>query len=167
MGEYAVGAYLKLILKCDVVDYGVRPPGGGMAGLSELDVIGLRFSDMHAYLCEVTTHLDGTLYGNGAADSIARIARKHDTQMWYADTYLADFREPEFMFWAPCVPVGRITTGLQAIATLDLVINDRYAAAIDELRSLARATKATTGNPFFRSLQILGHLRRPSPPPSS
>ena len=40
---YIVGAYLKLIEGCDVIDYNVRPPGGGMAGLSELDVVGLDF----------------------------------------------------------------------------------------------------------------------------
>lgn len=27
MGEYLVGAYLKLVEGCDVVDYGVRTPG--------------------------------------------------------------------------------------------------------------------------------------------
>ena len=32
-GEYIVGAYLKLKLDCDFVDYNVRPPGGGLEGL--------------------------------------------------------------------------------------------------------------------------------------
>jgi hypothetical protein len=30
IGEYAVGAYLKIIKKCDFVDYNVRSPGGGL-----------------------------------------------------------------------------------------------------------------------------------------
>ena len=41
IGECFVGAYLQLIAKCDFVDYNVRPPGGGLAGLSELDVVGI------------------------------------------------------------------------------------------------------------------------------
>jgi hypothetical protein len=63
MGEYVVGAYLKQVLKCDFVDYNVRPPCGGIEGLAEFDVVGLRFSDSTAYICEVTTHLGGLLYG--------------------------------------------------------------------------------------------------------
>ena len=59
MGEYVVGAYLKEIVLCDFVDYGVRVRGGGLAGLNELDVLGLRFADKTAYLCEVTTHTRG------------------------------------------------------------------------------------------------------------
>ncbi|MGR3715214.1 MAG: hypothetical protein ACU0B1_00535 [Thermohalobaculum sp.] len=63
MGEFLVGAYLRLIKLCDVVDYNARPPGGGLDGLGELDVIGLSFKDNKAYLCEVTTHLDGLQIG--------------------------------------------------------------------------------------------------------
>ena len=63
MGEYLVGAYLRIIKGCDFIDYNVRRPGGGMSGLDELDVIGLDFKDRTAYLCEVTTHLDGLLIG--------------------------------------------------------------------------------------------------------
>ena len=65
MGEYLVGAYLKLILECDFVDYGVRVPGGGVQGLNELDVVGIHFDKKTAYLCEVTTHIRGLLYGGG------------------------------------------------------------------------------------------------------
>ena len=62
IGEYAVGAYLKIIKKCDFVDYNVRSPGGGLEGLNELDVVGLDFKNKTAYLCEVTTHIRGVLY---------------------------------------------------------------------------------------------------------
>jgi hypothetical protein len=61
MGEYLVGAYLKLVFECSVVDYDARPAGGGLQGLGELDVIGFDFVGRNAYLCEVTTHLDGLL----------------------------------------------------------------------------------------------------------
>jgi hypothetical protein len=32
IGEYIVGAYLKIIKKCDFVDYNVRLPLGGLKG---------------------------------------------------------------------------------------------------------------------------------------
>lgn len=40
-----VGAWLKEIALCDFVDSGVRVRGGGLGGLDELDVLGLRFAD--------------------------------------------------------------------------------------------------------------------------
>jgi hypothetical protein len=43
IGEYIVGAYLQLCEECDVVDYNARPPGGGLVGLEELDVVGFNF----------------------------------------------------------------------------------------------------------------------------
>ena len=63
------------------------------------------------------------------------------------------------MFWSPRVPVGVITEALAQEAGLELVVNAEYARRIDELRRLAMATTRDTGNPFFRSLQILEHLR--------
>jgi len=63
------------------------------------------------------------------------------------------------MFWSPVVSAG-LEMELKKIRGLELVINDRYSACVDEL--LERASKVTyeTNNPAFRMLQILGHLRR-------
>ena len=62
--EYAVGAYLKHVLKCDVVDYKVKDQSGGLKSLPEIDVIGFKFNTQKdkkpmAYLCEVKTHITG------------------------------------------------------------------------------------------------------------
>ena len=159
MGEYVVGAYLKLRLNCDFVDYNVSPPGGGLKGLGELDVVGLRFSDRTAFLCEATTHLGGLEYGSGYADTIAKIKEKFERQKIYAFESLAAFPNKRFMFWSPVVPEGFLTKELAAIDGLDPLINAKYKGAIDELRAEARATTRDVGNPFFRSLQILEHLR--------
>ena len=77
MGEFLVGAYLKLVLGCGVVDYNARPPGGGLAGLGELDVVGFDFAKRKAYLCEVTTHLGGLLIGPNADNTINKLKSKH------------------------------------------------------------------------------------------
>jgi len=86
IGEYIVGAYLKLKLGCDFVDYNVRPPGGGLEGLHELDVIGLDFKNSIAYLCEVTTHIRGTLYRDNRT-TVERVKKKHERQKEYGHRF--------------------------------------------------------------------------------
>ena len=158
IGEFVVGAYLKLKEKCDIVDYNVRPPGGGMAGLGELDVIGLRFSDGTAYLCEVATHLQGLEYGKGYADSADRVAKKYDRQRKHAERHLERFPNCHFMFWSPRVPRGRLLDTLTRIEGLELVVNRDYRSRVEELRGQARKSTTDIGNPFFRALQLLEHL---------
>lgn len=158
MGEYLVGAYLKLLLHCDVVDYNVRPPGGGLQGLGELDVIGLDFRNMRAYLCEVTTHLDGLLYVDNPT-TIQRITAKYERQQNYAQDRLPQFTERHFMLWSPVVPIGYRTEQLEQIAGLELVINGEYTRRVDQLRQMAATETYDACNPFFRVLQILEHLR--------
>ncbi len=158
IGEYIVGAYLKLVNRCDVIDYNARTPGGGLEGLNELDVIGLDFRQKTAYLCEVTTHLNGILYGTGPK-TVERIYKKYQRQRAYAETFLSDFPIRHYMFWSPYVPEGYITRELRAMDGLELVINKEYTARIRELQALAKQTTHDANNPFFRVLQILEHLR--------
>lgn len=158
IGEYIVGAYLKLILNCDVVDYNVRPPGGGLEGLEEIDVIGLNFKSDTAYLCEVTTHICGVLYKNRNI-TISRIKKKYERLKKYAYKYLQDFKNKRYMFWAPVVHVGNITKGLNEIKGLQKIINGEYKKRIQALQEMARRTTHDARNPFFRMLQIIEHLR--------
>jgi hypothetical protein len=123
---YVVGAYLKLKLNCDFVDFNVRPPEGGVRGLGELDVIGLDFSGNTAYLCEVTTHLGGLEYGKGYDDSALRVRKKHKRQREYAEENLGNFAHKRYMFWAPRVPKEKLTALLAEIEGLELVINEAY-----------------------------------------
>lgn len=157
VGEYLVGSYLKLIEDCDIVDYNVRPPGGGLKGLGELDVIGLNFKTDTAYFCEVTTHIKGLLYVSNE-ETVDRIARKHRRQIEYASQYRDNFKNHKFMFWSPRVPRGYITKKLSQISTLQLIINGEYTSRVNQLRSLAKEYTHDTQNPVFRMLQILEHL---------
>jgi len=158
-GEYVVGAYLKIIKSCDFVVYNVRPPGGGLKGLNELDVVGMHFQTKTAYLCEVTTHIRGLLYRNNKT-TVERIRKKLQIQKDYASQYLGDFPTRHYMFWSPVVPVGYITTNLGKIPDLELVINQEYTKCIVELKEQARNLTHDVGNPFFRTLQIMEHLKR-------
>jgi len=159
MGELVVGAYLKLCLGCAFVDYNVRPPGGGLEGLGELDVVGLDPDTGRAFLCEVTTHIRGLVYVSNA-ETIERVRKKHALQRAYAAKHLKAFPNVTFMFWSPVVPVGFLTKGLAEIEGLQLVINQDYARRVAELRELARTSAHDAGNDFFRTLQILEHLRQ-------
>ena len=159
IGEYFVGAYLRLVDGCDFIDYNVRPPGGGLKGLGELDVIGLSFKSNTAYLCEVTTHIRGLLYKNNR-ETVARITKKYERQKWYASKYLGTFDEVIYQFWSPVVPVGYVTENLGKIDGLELVINGQYKDRIEKLRRLAAQATHDARNPVFRMLQILEHLRK-------
>ena len=158
MGEYIVGAWLQVIAECDVVDYNVRPPGGGMEGLGELDVVGLNFKTDTIYFCEVTTHIRGLLYKNNA-ESVARVRRKHERQKAYAARYSDNFKNHRFMFWSPYVPRGALTHGLSEIEGLELIINGAYASRVAALRVEAARTTHDARNPVFRLLQILEHMK--------
>jgi len=159
IGEYLVGAYLKIVKGCDFVDYNVRHPGGGLKGLNEIDVIGLDFKKKIAYLCEVTTHIGGLAYGKGYRDTVNRIKKKYKNLQDYALNHLGDF-QPEFMFCSPVVPSG-IAEELNKIEGLKLIINEDYSECINELRKKAGERSNDEGNPAFRLLQILEHMRKP------
>ncbi len=160
MGEYIVGACLKLLKGCEFVDYNVRRPGGGLVGLDELDVMGLDFKNKTAYLCEVTTHLEGLQYGKNKITTAKRIRTKYLKMQEYADNHLSDyFINRHFMFWSPVVTPG-VRNELEKIKGFELVINDDYASYVGLLQEFARKATYDRGNPVFRVLQILGHLRR-------
>jgi len=162
IGEYAVGAYLRLVEKCDFVDYNVRTLGGGRDGLNELDVLGLNFQTKVAYVCEVTTHICGTLYSD-YPETVRRIRKKFEWQITFAERHLPNFETICYQFWSPVVPKGTLTTALTQIEKvgrrLELIINGEYKRRIQELRKLAKKETRNTQNPVFRVLQILEHLR--------
>jgi len=158
VGEYVVGACLQLQEGCDFVGYNIRPPGGGLEGLGELDVVGLNFKTKTAYVCEVTTHIRGLLYKTNQ-ETVNRIKKKHDRQKKYASENLLAFDTIRYQFWSPVVPRGYITEHLKKIRCLELIINDEYAKRIAHLADVARKTTHDAKNPFFRMLQIIGHLR--------
>lgn len=160
MGEYLVGAYLKIVEGCDYVDYNVRFPGGGLKGLGELDVVAFDMDEGVAYLCEVVTHVRGLLYGKGKGykGTVERIRKKIKRQKTYARLQLSQFKTHRFMLWSPVVPKG-LATSLRRIPNVELVINENYTQRIEELRQKARSEAQDTGNPAFRVLQILGHMK--------
>jgi hypothetical protein len=156
-GEYVAGAYLRLCEGCDIVDYNSRSSKEGLEGLGEIDVVGLRFRDQTAFLCEVATHLNGINYGG---NTLAKVLSKLKNQRSYAASNLTSFKLHHFMLWSPYIPLGQTTVALSRVPGLELVINGKYTECVKRLQDLAKRTTKDTGNPFFRSLQIVAHLRK-------
>jgi len=164
MGELLVGAWLKEIKNCDFIQYDARLPEGHLPGLNEVDVIGLELKNKIAYLCEVTTHVRGALYGT-YQKTLDKIRVKFERDKVFADKILKDFPARHYMFWSPVVPKGKLTLKLKELEghDVELVVNEKYAERIEELRKVAREKKNDTGNDAFRLLQILAHVRTQKP----
>jgi hypothetical protein len=152
-GEFIVGAYLTHIHNCGIILYNTRPPGGKLAGLNELDVIGLNLPEKKAFLCEVTTHLHGM-----RPATLDKMPAKHRQQKLYALSHLNGFAT-RYMVWSPLV-TPRQAEALRQVGFDEVIVNADYTRAVDELRKVARSTKADLGNPFMRTIQILAHLRK-------
>lgn len=161
MGESIVGAYLRQVRGCDLVLYNERT-----GGMSELDVIGIKrgYTD-RVWLCEVATHLEGLQYGN-AAQNEAKISAKIVAAQSYASrVFGAD--EHIFELWCPRVGIGKNTEWMERMSTaqaaqgitVDFIYNERYAAALQELIEKSRDFTSETGEPAFRMLQIMTHLK--------
>ncbi|MBA7545141.1 hypothetical protein ES705_37504 [subsurface metagenome] len=92
--------------------------------------------------------------------TIERIKKKYKRQKEYANKYLPGFLKRRFMFWSPVVSKGYITGELENIEGLEMVINEEYTRRVDELKIKAKELTNDLGNPFFRVLQILEHLKK-------
>jgi hypothetical protein len=157
VNEELVGAYLSEVKGCRLVVYDVRFPGGGVEGLSDLDVVGLDLENHRAYLCEVMIRLNGLILRDER--SYRRLNEKHARQVRYAKGHLKDFPEPEYMFWSPRVREG-IRRRLERMTGLTLIVNEEFSKRVDELVAIAGRDAHPTGNSAFRTLQVLAHLKR-------
>lgn len=180
-GEQLVGAYHKLINECEIVSYNEYSEQVG--DQMEVDVLGVRTIDGKRiiYVCEVVTHLDGLNYGGKPSDdswkefggtsyqgTLDTIWHKFIDDFAFVDRVFEDAEEYKFQFWSPYVPSG-LATGLDHMVTrfdaefeedLEIVINETYTERIDQLRDRARKETKRYGQPAYRFLQILEHMRR-------
>lgn len=96
------GSCLRRVVGCDIVAYNVRTPD--VQG--ELDVIGIQTAiPRTVWLCEVITHLRGTLYAGGYAGTVEKIRDKIGRARGFATTtFSGDLHHYEI--WSPIVPSG-------------------------------------------------------------
>lgn len=182
LGEQLVGAYHKLINECEVVSYNEFSEKVG--DQMEIDVLGIKTENgtQRVYVCEVVTHLDGIHYGGKPSDdywsefgsssyqgTLDTIYQKFLVDHEYATRVFDNADEYQFQLWAPYVAKGKLTSGLDQMIDrfddergeqLELKINEEYTAEIDKLRKKAGSETKRYGEPAFRFLQILEHMRR-------
>lgn len=154
IGEDLVGAYLRMVVQCTVVQFNVRT---GVAQ-GEIDVVGLRLEDnrvTEVWLCEVSTHTRGL--GGYKGDVPGKFQTKIGSVKAYADaTYPGATRHIEV--WSPKVRpamLSKLEDVWSAHADVQLVANEEYAARVAALARIARKTTSYSDSPFFRLLQIL------------
>ncbi|MDQ2052952.1 hypothetical protein RBH26_21145 [Natronolimnohabitans sp. A-GB9] len=181
LGEHIVGAYHKLITDCEIVSYNQRSKTDGEQ--TEIDVIGINSTngEQVIYTCEVITHLHGTLYpGKPTTDrweefgnsdyqyTLEKLWKKFTSDHRYVTDVFDDADRYVFQLWSPVVPRGYVTDGLDQLTNdfeneynheIEMVINEDYTARVEELRELAANERKDYGEPAFRFLQILEHLR--------
>lgn len=157
IGEDLVGAYLREVVGCSLVNFNVRT--GESQG--EIDVIGLRVEGAHiseVWLCEVSTHVNGL--GGYRGDAPGKILKKIAGVRKYAQaTYPGVPRHIEV--WSPKVTAGMLEKVAQVVLEnpdVTLVANSEYADRVRQLATLARTTTAYRDSPSFRLLQILTRL---------
>ena len=156
MAKYAVGAYLKILRECDIVDYDVKDPTIAPDALS---VIGLDLKSKTAYLCKLDTGLRAFFNRlNRAAAKCIRLS--HACQIKYAEMYLEDFPKKHYMFWSANAPSAFIKQELSELTTLELVLNQDYANCMQQLRERARATEVVIDNHFFSALQAIEQVNK-------
>lgn len=181
LGEHIVGAYHKLITDCEIISYNQRSKTQGEQ--MEIDVIGIDSmgDDQVIYTCEVITHLHGTIYpgtpstdrweefGNdGYQYTLEKLWKKFAADHRYVTSVFDDADRYIFQLWAPVIPRGYLTDGLDQLAEefeeeyghrIEMVINEEYTERVNELHEFAAEDKKDYGEPAFRFLQILEHLR--------
>jgi hypothetical protein len=165
MGEYLVGAWLKLCGSCELIVYNQKLSPRGIK-MNEVDVIGIAPHEKKAFFCEVGTHLGGLLYAGGNEGTAQKVEEKFKAMIKYASTIFPEFKI-QYMLWAPYVPEGILTGLLSKIQVrlqnedinVQLIINSEYTSRVNQLRMLAKGDTRDRGEPFYRAMQIIENLR--------
>lgn len=157
IGEDLVGAYLREVVGCPVIQFNVRT---GVAQ-GEIDVVALQLSGgrvTEVWLCEVSTHTSGL--GGYQGNVAGKFRTKIESVKAYADaTYPGATRHIEV--WSPKVRpamLRKLEDVWSEHVDVELVANEEYAARVGALAQIARKTTSYSDSPSFRLLQILTRL---------
>ncbi|HEV7616169.1 MAG TPA: hypothetical protein VGO36_08060 [Solirubrobacterales bacterium] len=166
IGESLVGAYMRHVEKCSIVTYNNFFPDRQ----GEIDVVAVRPAKKKraartVFLCEVTIHIDGM-----DAEMAARVPGKMERLREFAESTFPG-EDHVFQWWSPRVPKGPRTTAFEDLKqswaaegrAFEPIFNEDFTARMVELVESARGTSSTTGEPAYRMLQILTHLRGDRP----
>jgi len=172
VGEQLVASYLRYIRDCEFTQlnlYTVDSQG-------EIDVVGIDLETRRLFVCEVAIHLTtGLQYvKNKRPNNISKLTQKFSRDIEYANRFFPDY-EKHFMLWSPVVKtskIGSIHNQMDHVAQIDaniqaeygvhleIIINERFDACLQEMRSYASKQTAELKCPVMRLFQIEAHLTK-------
>lgn len=169
LGERLVGDYLRYVKECDFIDYNIYTTHTQ----GEIDVLGVKLSTPQAYICEVAVMLaTGIKYKKAGRDTSEILADKFVRAIEYGEHALRGYGySTTYMLWSPVVRPNQMKDVNKAKEqvlsrtgkTVELIINQDYLKAIEELRKKAREADKDLKSPLMRFLQIEENLRRRYP----
>ncbi|EMI44875.1 hypothetical protein [Rhodopirellula sp. SWK7] len=172
VGEQLVASYLRYIRDCEFTQlnlYTVDSQG-------EIDVVGIDLETRRLFVCEVAIHLTtGLQYvKNKRPNNISKLTQKFSRDIEYVNRFFPDY-EKHFMLWSPVVKttrIGSIYNQMDHIAQIDaniqaeygihleMIINERFEACLQEMRTYASKQTAELKCPVMRLFQIEAHLTK-------
>jgi hypothetical protein len=171
VGEQLVSSYLRYIRGCDFIQTNIRT----IDSHGEIDVVGVDQKNKKVYVCEVAIHLTtGMQYvKDKRPNNINKLTEKFSRDIEYAEKFFPDY-DRHYMLWSPIVknlanPIYNQTAHIEQIGAnikathnvaIDFMINDRFLAAINEMRVFARRETAELQCPVMRFLQIEEYLTK-------
>lgn len=171
VGEQLVASYLRHIRGCDFTQMNVYT----VESQGEIDVVGVNLKEKRAYFCEVTVHLvTGLTYVDGRSkktNNVNKLTEKFSRDIAYAETFMADY-ERHYMLWSPLVKkrgkddqrqhLEQIAANVRKARGVDIefVVNEKFLAAMEEMRAFAAKETAALQCPLMRLMQIEAYLKR-------
>lgn len=172
VGEEIVAAYLQHIKGCEFIQQNLYTPD--VQG--EIDVVGIDLETKTIYVCEVAIHLITSLQyvKDNQPNNVNKLTEKFSKDIEYTKKYFPDYSK-YFMLWSPIVRVAgekakfnqmadieAITANIQTKygVTLECIINEKFAACLEELRNFARNETKDLKSSVLRFMQVEEHLKK-------
>ena len=172
VGERIVGDYLRIKENCDFINFNIytRDSQG------EIDVVGINNKSKKVFICEVAIHLStGLQYTkNKRPDTCHRLTLKFIKDINYGNKYFRGYKKV-YMLWSPIVKerkgkieynqMNHLRTMAKKIRRLrnvkiELMINQKFATAMEELRKYASMKTEELKSPVLRVFRIQEFLEK-------
>lgn len=172
LGEEIVAAYLQHIKGCEFIQQNLYT----FDVQGEIDVVGIDLETKSLYVCEVAVHLvTGLRYSkDNQPNNVNKLTDKFSKDIEYANKFFPDYTR-HFMLWSPIVKLSgdnakhNQLTDIEDIIeyiqekyniTLEVIINEKFAECLEELRKFARQETKNMKSPVLRFMQIEEHLTK-------
>lgn len=159
--EEFVGEYLKIIEKCDFINYNTNfkindDECNKQNGMAEVDIIGINTKEKKIFVCEVSAQI------NGIGTYADRVNKKFEKSRKYVETNLKEFgaktEDIKYLFWCPFITDGE----KRKITDQDVIIisKQEFLQAVDKLKDYLKDQTQVFFSPVTRFLQVYAHLEK-------